>query len=127
IVERLPESERYIPAKLLRFPSAEQSWLMQLAEWMRRHPAAALAFNAACALLVVAPTVAVVLLLLRRRFTFAQVSGPLGLSGFAFLMIAATAVARANQITVAPRYLDHVALAGFASLVCCFFLAASYP
>lgn len=127
IVERLPESERYIPARLLRFPSTEQSWLLQLANGMHRHPAAALTFNIACAALILAPTVGVALLLLRRRLTLAQVSGPLGLAGFAFLMIAATAVARANQITVAPRYLDHVALAGFASLVCCFILRALDP
>jgi hypothetical protein len=125
IVERLPESERYIPARLLRFPSAEQSWLLQLADWMHRHPAAVVAFNVVCAAFIVAPTVAVALLLLRRRFTITQVSGPLGLGVFAFLMIAATAVARANQVTVAPRYLDHVALAGFVSLVCCFILGVA--
>src|SRR5205814_2410215 len=62
-------------------PSAEQSWLLQLAGWMHRHAPAVLAFNAACALLIIAPTTAVVLLLLRRRFTFARVSGPLVLSG----------------------------------------------
>lgn len=127
IVERLPESERYIPARLLRFPSAEQSWLLRLADGMHRHPAAVVAFNAMCAAFILAPTVAIAWLLLRRRLTLAQVSGPLGLAGFAFLMIAATAVARANQITVAPRYLDHVALAGFASLVCCFILRCVDP
>jgi hypothetical protein len=127
IVERLPETERYIPGKVLRFPSAERSWLLRAADQLHQHPAAVVAFNFACALLVAAPLLVVAWEVYRRRVPWSIAIGPLALSGFAFLMIAATAVARANQVTVAPRYLDHVALAGFSSLVCCFILAARNP
>jgi hypothetical protein len=127
IVERLPETERYVPAKLLRFPSAEGSWLLRAADQMHRHPGVVVAFNFACALLVFGPLIVVGWAVARRRVSLASAIGPLGLGGFAFLMIVATAIARTNQVTVAPRYLDHVALAGFSSLVCCFILLARIP
>jgi hypothetical protein len=122
IVERLPETARYVPAPVLRFPSEEQSWLLRFAQQLHRHPGAVAAFNVALALLVLAPTLAVTLAVVRRRIPLAPALGPLALAGFAFLMIAATAVARARQITIEVRFLDHVALAGFSSLACGFLL-----
>lgn len=117
IIERLPETEHYIPAPIRRLPNADHSYVMRAAAVLHRHPGLIVLFHLGCAAIVVAPTALLLLAVLRRRVALRQAAGTLGLAGFAFLMIAATAIARAvNQVTIAPRFLDHVALAGFASL-----------
>jgi hypothetical protein len=125
IVERLPETEHYVPHRLLTFPNAEHSWVLRAADLLHRHPALVVCFHALCAALVIAPLALLVLAVFRRRVAVAAAAGTLGVAGFAFLMIAATAVARANQVTIAPRFLDHVALAGFASLASALLLLGS--
>ncbi len=115
IIERLPETEHYVPGPLLRIPNAEHSYILRAAEVLHRHPGLVVLFHFACALVVAAPTLLLLIALARRRVSISVATGTLGLAGFAFLMIVATAIARANQVTIGPRFLDHVALAGFGS------------
>ncbi len=123
-VERLPESANLIPRRLLNFPSEEGSWMMALANLMHRHAAVRVGLNALTALFLVAPMAIVAVLVVRKRIPLRVAVGPLGLSVFAGGMLAATAMARANQLTISIRFLDHVALAGFASITACFILVA---
>jgi hypothetical protein len=127
MVDRLPESERLIPRSVLEFPRAEHSWLHEIARWLHAHPAAVPMLNAAFALVLIAPTIAIAGLVVTRRIRGAEVWGPLGLAGFAFLMLIATAIARAQEKGVPVRYLDVVALSGFAALACAFALRARGP
>jgi len=126
IIERLPETAHYIPAPLRRFPNADHPYVIHAAEILHRHPGLVVMFHLVCAALVIAPTAWLLAAVLRRRVSVRTAAGTLGVAGFAFLMIAATAVARANQVTIAPRFLDHVALAGFASLAAGLLLVAHY-
>jgi hypothetical protein len=125
VIERLPETAHLIPQRVLNFPRPEASLVQGAAGWMREHPAVPLTIQLALALLVLAPTIALTVVVLRRRRIDGVAWGPLGLGGFAFAMMAATAVARSQEPgVVAVRFLDLVALTGLAALACSFILAA---
>jgi hypothetical protein len=127
LVDRLPETERLFPRPVLNFPSAESSWLRQVADVMHDRPAAVTILNALCALILLAPTAVVFALVIIRRIRGSAIWGALGLAGFAFLMQVATGVARAREVGIPVRYLDVVALSGFTALACAFALAAHVP
>jgi hypothetical protein len=126
VVERLPEASNLIPGRLLNFPSAESSWMLGLAGAMHRHPGIVVLINLPIALVLVAPWVAVAILVARGRMPVRPALGALALSGFVALMLAATAVARSDQPTIAIRFVDHVMLAGFISIVSGFVLVARH-
>ena len=123
-VERLPESANLIPGPLLKFPSAEGSWLLQFAAQLDRHPILVVLINLVTGALILAPLGIATWLVLRKRIALGAALGVFGVSVFAGLMIGATAVARTEQSTIAMRFLDHVMLAGFASIVAAFLLVA---
>jgi hypothetical protein len=126
IVDRLPESARLIPAPLLNFPQADNSWLLRTAEWLHAHPAVVPSIDVVCALLLLAPTAVLAVLVALRRVRGVAAWGPLGLAGFAFLMQVATAIARSQEPgVVAVRYLDLVALSGLAAMASAFFLSVA--
>jgi hypothetical protein len=126
-VERLPEVARQVPAALLQFPTAENSWLWNLSQWLREQPRAALLLNGVIAALLVAPTLTALVVAWRKRERHLALSGMALVMAFAFLMVAATAQARAGQVVIATRFLDHVAIAGFCAVVSCFYLLAHRP
>lgn len=123
-VERLPESANLIPRPLLNFPSAETSWMMALARQMDQHPILPVAMNLLTAMLFVAPMAVVAIMVARKRIPLRVARGPLNISVFAGCMLGATAIARTDQPTIAMRFLDHVMLAGLASITACFILSA---
>ncbi|HVU34832.1 MAG TPA: hypothetical protein VHE61_15470 [Opitutaceae bacterium] len=127
IIERLPETEKYVPARLLRLPSPDHSLLLAAARVMHAHPILPVAFDGVCGAILLAPTLLLLGAILRRRVPLRVGLGPLGLAGFAFLMLVATAMARADEVTIAPRFLDHVSLAGFASLAAAVAVASREP
>ncbi len=101
----------------LNDPPPALHWLGRILDWLRHHPGVVRGLGFPFALALAAPGAALVLFVSRRRIPFAAVQGLLGLGTFALLMIVATALARANQTTVAVRFLDHVILAALVSLV----------
>lgn len=123
-IERLPEEAYLIPRAVLDFPSAQNSWMLGLAGLIDRHPVVLVLFHVAMAAVIVAPMAAVAVLALRRRLPPGVTRGALNLSVFAGLMMAATALARSGGATIAMRFLDHVMLAGFISIVAGFMLLA---
>lgn len=126
IVERLPESGRYIPDAVLNFPSPETNWLLAFAASVRAHPVAAVAVHITAAAFMLAPTLGVIGLVARRQLPVNIARGPLCLAGFACLLLVATATARTDQVTIGVRYLDLVLLAGATSLVACFVLTRTH-
>jgi hypothetical protein len=127
LVERLGDFERFVPGKLLNFPDAEHSWLRHASAWIEAHPAAIVIFDVVFAVFVVTPTLVLAIAAWRGRVRWSAAYGALGLAAFVFCMLGATATARADQTTVAGRYLDHVALAGYVSIVACGLLVVSLP
>jgi hypothetical protein len=127
IINRLPETERLIPRPLLHFPSAETSWLNQVAALLHAQPGLVPFLNVVLALLLLAPTIVVAVLVARRQIRGTHLWGALGLAGFAFLMQIATAIARAQEVGVPIRYLDVIALSLFSALACGFALSADRP
>lgn len=127
VIERLPEEAHLVPRALLNFPSAENSWMLGLAGLIDRHPILLPLFHLVIALVLVAPMAVVALLVLRQRLPLRMTKGALNLSVFAGMMMAATALARSSGATIAMRFLDHVMLAGFISIVAGFMLVAWKP
>jgi hypothetical protein len=123
-VERLPGDAHLIPGKILNFPSAESSWMLWFAEQLHRFPWLIVAVHVVFALFVMSPLLVVAWWLWRKELALSQVLGLAGVTVFAALMLAATAVARTEQPTIAMRFLDHVILAGFTSIVGAFMLVA---
>lgn len=123
-IERLPESSSLIPAPLLNFPEAERSWMRILAEQIHRHPSIIVSVHFVIAVFFAAPLTVVAALVARRRISLSAALGPLNLGVFAGCMLAATVIARTDLVrpTIAVRFLDHVMLAGFASIAACFIL-----
>lgn len=116
LVERLPESTRFFPGSLVAFPSRDDSWLLQFGTWVDAHPGAVVAAYLAFAVVLQAPLLLLLHALRRGRIPWTLACGPLTIALLAGLMLAATALARASQTTIAVRYLDHVALAGFCAI-----------
>lgn len=123
-VERLPGDAHLIPRPVLNFPSAESSWMLGFAEQLHRHAWLVVAVNFTAALFVMAPLLFVLVRVARKKISADRVLGLLNVSVFTALMLAATAIARTEQPTIAMRFLDHVILAGFASIVAAFILVA---
>lgn len=116
-IERLPEESHLIPGKILNFPSAENSWMLGIAGLIDRHPGLLVLVHLGIALFILTPMLVVVVLMGRKRLSLTLTKGVLNISVFAGLMIAATALARSAGATIAMRFLDHVMLAGFISIV----------
>jgi hypothetical protein len=122
-VERLPEVSGVIPRPVLNFPSAESSWMLTFADALHRHPALVVLVNSGAAVVLLAPIASVAWLAVRKRISLSAAAGPLNVAVFAGLMIAATAIARTDTTTIALRFIDHVSLAAFASIMGAFILA----
>ena len=127
LVDRLPETARLFPGRVLNFPSQERSWLLGAADFLHAHPVAVTMVNALFALLMLAPAAALLLFVLKRRIRGPAVSIVLGLAGFAFLMQVATGIARANEVGIPVRYVDVVALSCFAAMAAAFALSGHRP
>lgn len=115
VIERLPEASHLVPAEVLRFPGGE-GWLLSLAAAVDRWPILVLLFNAVAALALLAPLGILAWRVFARRTLRPEALGPLALGAFGSVALAATAVARADLVTVPARYLDLVVLTGFAAL-----------
>jgi hypothetical protein len=127
LVDRLPESERLFPRPVLNFPTADGSWLKRTGVWLDDHPIMVTVLNGIFAVILLTPTFVVAALVASRRLRGAGIWGALGVAGFAFLMQVATGIARATEIGIPVRYLDVVALSGFAAAACAFALATHRP
>lgn len=122
-VFRLPETAALFPRKILEFPQPERSWLLQMARWLQANPWAITLMDALLGALMLAPIVLMAAQTWRRRLGWNQVVGPLCMANFALLLMAGTAIARADQATVGARYLDLVVLVGFSAMMACLILA----
>jgi hypothetical protein len=126
-IERLPEEAHLIPQRILNFPSSGNSWVLRVAGLIDRVPILLPLVHLLIALAIVAPMAAVGWLAWRRRLPLTITRGALNLSVLAGLLMAATALARSGGATIAMRFLDHVMLAGFMSIVAGFMLIAWQP
>ncbi len=124
LVYRLPETARLFPGRALRFPSAEHSILNATAEAMHSHFGIVVAIAAVLTCLMLTPLAVLAFRVARQRRIPACAWGPLAVGVFALLLQAATALVRAGELTVQARYLDVVALTGFASMAAAFALAS---
>jgi hypothetical protein len=95
--------------------------------WLDDHPIMVTVLNGIFAVILLTPTFVVAALVASRRLRGAGIWGALGVAGFAFLMQVATGIARATEIGIPVRYLDVVALSGFAAAACAFALATHRP
>jgi hypothetical protein len=95
----------------------------QVATLLEKHESVRTVLNLAFAAVILLPLGALAHRLIRLRCWPPAAWGPLALGLFALLMAIATALARADNITVAARYLDLVVLIGFSSLASAFVLA----
>jgi hypothetical protein len=120
---RLPETAKLFPGTLLRLPSPEHNVVNTLGGLFDSHPAVFIAIATSLAVWMVAP----LLLLASRVRATKHISratwGVLAVVSFGGLMQVATALARAGEMTVQARYLDVVALTGFAAMAAAFVLA----
>jgi len=117
-----PRSVKLIPAAVRDFPSADDSWARRAAAAITRHPGLLLPANLLVALIQLLPSLALALWVWRRRALPASAAGPLALAGFALIVTVATAMARGGQTSISVRYLDLIALNGFAALASAFVL-----
>lgn len=126
-VERLADGSNVIPPQLVNFPSAESSWVLWFAAKLERYPFIVVLINLATAVMMIAPMALLALHAARKWIPLRFALGPLNLSVFAGLMVTATAIARTDMSTIALRFVDHVSLAGFASIVAAFVFATHEP
>ncbi len=121
-----PRSVKLIPPAVRNFPSPETSWVLRAAGMIDRHPRLQLSADLLAGLLQLLPTLVLAGGVWRRRVPARTAAGPLALAGFALLMTAATAVARGGQSSISVRYLDLIALNGFAALGAAFALLQTH-
>lgn len=127
LIAQLPESSRLIPAVALRFPTENHSFLLTAAGIMHRHPWTLLLLLTIAAAVMVAPLLRLVIFTWRARTAPAGAWGALGVGGFAAISQLATAIARAEESSVATRFIDVVQLTGITSAAAAVALLAADP
>ncbi|MDB6114839.1 MAG: putative transrane protein, partial [Lacunisphaera sp.] len=122
-----PRGLQFMPHALQDFPTPQNSWFRRAAGQIASHPSWIAAFEALVAGLMLFPILALIAWVIRHRTVPRSAIGPLSISGFALMMTLATAITRAGQQTIAVRYLDLVALTGFAAIAAAFVLLQLRP
>ena len=116
LVERLPESSHLFPRAVLQYPTAETSWLLQLARFLHAHPGVVAAVNTVFAAALVLPLLLLARAVWRGCIAFRRAEAIFAIGGFGLLLLLATAFARARQTSVPARFVDVVVLLGFACI-----------